>query len=34
VRWHEYHMAHSVCLDEIDDIRTFLAQILPWPLVE
>jgi phospholipase/carboxylesterase len=29
VRWHEYHMAHSVCLDEIDDIRTFLAQILP-----
>lgn len=34
VRWHEYHMAHSVSLEEINDIRTFLTQILPWVLVE
>ncbi|NOS97508.1 MAG: alpha/beta hydrolase fold domain-containing protein [Methylotenera sp.] len=28
VRWHEYNMAHSVCLEEIDDIREFLLQVL------
>jgi phospholipase/carboxylesterase len=29
VRWHEYNMAHSVCLEEINDIRGFLQQVLP-----
>lgn len=29
VNWHEYPMAHSVCLQEIDDIRTFLLRVLP-----
>lgn len=28
VRWHEYNMAHSVCVEEIDDIRQFLKQVL------
>lgn len=28
VSWHEYLMAHSVCLEEIDDIRIFLRNIL------
>jgi phospholipase/carboxylesterase len=27
VRWHEYPIAHSVSIDEIDEIRTFLLQI-------
>lgn len=26
--WHEYPMAHSVCLEEITDIRKFLCKIL------
>lgn len=29
VDWHEYPMAHSVCLQEIDDIRSFLLRVLP-----
>lgn len=29
VDWHEYNMAHQVCLEEIDDIRAFLTKILP-----
>lgn len=29
VDWHEYPMAHSVCADEIADIRAFLLRILP-----
>lgn len=29
VEWHEYPMAHSVNLQEIEDIRTFLTRILP-----
>ncbi len=29
VTWHTYAMAHSVCDDEIDDIRQFLLQVLP-----
>ncbi|MES2013924.1 MAG: alpha/beta fold hydrolase [Pseudomonadota bacterium] len=29
VSWHEYNMAHSVCAQEIADIRDFLQQILP-----
>lgn len=29
VEWHEYPMAHSVNLDEIEDIRAFLLRILP-----
>jgi phospholipase/carboxylesterase len=29
VEWHEYPMAHSVNLDEIEDIRAFLLSILP-----
>jgi len=28
VSWHEYNMAHSVCIEEIDDIRQFLKQVL------
>jgi phospholipase/carboxylesterase len=28
VEWHEYEMAHSVCPEEIDDIRDFLTRIL------
>jgi phospholipase/carboxylesterase len=28
VEWHEYSMAHSVCPQEIDDIRRFLLQVL------
>lgn len=26
--WHEYPMAHSVCMEEIDDIRQFLRAVL------
>ncbi len=29
VAWHEYPMAHSVCAEEIADIRAFLLQVLP-----
>lgn len=28
VEWHEYAMAHSVCLEEIADIHDFLSQVL------
>lgn len=28
VQWHEYNMAHSVCIEEISDIRGFLQQVL------
>ena len=28
VDWHEYPMAHSVCMEEIDDIRQFLRHTL------
>ncbi|HSH98330.1 MAG: alpha/beta hydrolase [Methylophilaceae bacterium] len=28
IDWHEYAMAHSVCVEEIDDIRDFLNRIL------
>ena len=28
IHWHEYPMAHSVNQDEIEDIRTFLLQVL------
>jgi phospholipase/carboxylesterase len=28
VNWHEYNMAHSVCVEEINDIRIFLKQVL------
>lgn len=28
VHFHQYAMAHSVCLDEINDIRAFLQQVL------
>jgi phospholipase/carboxylesterase len=28
LEWHEYPMAHSVCVEEIDDIRTFLLRVL------
>ncbi|MGB4812762.1 MAG: alpha/beta fold hydrolase [Methylophilaceae bacterium] len=28
VHWHEYNMAHSVVLEEIADIHTFLTQVL------
>lgn len=29
VSWHEYNMAHSVCMEEINDIHGFLKQCLP-----
>jgi phospholipase/carboxylesterase len=28
VQWHEYAMPHSVCMDEIQDIRNWLIQVL------
>jgi phospholipase/carboxylesterase len=28
VEWHEYHMVHSICVDEIEDIRSWLLNIL------
>ncbi len=34
VTWHQYSMAHSVCIEEIDDIRSFLQQVLRLDLVE
>lgn len=34
VNWHEYNMAHSVCAEEIVDIRSFLQKILQQDLVE
>ena len=34
VIWHQYGMAHSVCIEEIDDIRNFLQQVLQQDLVE
>ena len=29
VEWHEYDMPHSICEQEIDDIRNFLLRVLP-----
>jgi phospholipase/carboxylesterase len=29
VEWHEYPMAHSVCAQEVADIRQFLLRVLP-----
>lgn len=29
VEWHAYEMAHSVCEEEINDIRSFLLRVLP-----
>lgn len=29
VDWHEYPMAHSVCMEEIEDIRGYLHRVLP-----
>ncbi len=28
VSWHEYRMAHSVCIEEIEDIQEFLQRVL------
>lgn len=28
ISWHEYPMAHTVCMEEIDDIRAFLQRVL------
>jgi phospholipase/carboxylesterase len=28
VDWHEYPMPHSVCMEEIGDIATFLRSVL------
>jgi phospholipase/carboxylesterase len=28
VEWHEYRMPHSVCAEEVDDIRNFLLRVL------
>ena len=29
IEWHEYAMEHSVCAQEIEDIRQFLLRVLP-----
>lgn len=29
IDWHEYNMAHSVCMPEIEDIKQFLLSVLP-----
>lgn len=29
VEWHQYPMAHSVCAEEIAEIRTYLLRVLP-----
>ena len=34
VQWHEYPMAHSLCAEEINDIRLFLTGLLQQDLVE
>ena len=34
VTWRQYSMAHSVCIEEVDDIRSFLQQVLQQDLVE
>jgi phospholipase/carboxylesterase len=34
VQWHEYAMAHSVCAEEINDIRLFLTGLLQQDLIE
>ena len=34
VQWHEYAMAHSVCAEEINDIRLFLTELFQQDLVE
>ena len=28
VDWHEYPMAHTVCAEEIEDIRSWLLKVL------
>jgi phospholipase/carboxylesterase len=28
VEWHEYRMAHTVCREEIDDIRKWLTFVM------
>ena len=28
IEWHEYPMAHAVCAQEVDDIRTWLLRVL------
>ena len=34
VQWHEYAMAHSVCAEEINNIRLFLTELFQQDLVE
>ncbi len=34
VNWHEYNMGHSLCAQEIIDIRDFLQRVLQLDLVE
>jgi phospholipase/carboxylesterase len=31
VEWHQYRMPHSLCAEEIGDIRQFLFRVLPIP---
>lgn len=31
VQWRDYPMDHSVCLEELQDLRAFLARVLPLP---
>ena len=33
IDWHEYPMAHSVCMPEIADIQLFLSQLLNEPTI-
>ena len=28
IEWHEYAMAHSVCIEEIGDLNAFLLRVL------
>jgi phospholipase/carboxylesterase len=28
VEWHEYNMAHSLCLEEVQDISAWLHKVL------
>ena len=32
VEWHDYPMGHSVCAEEIVDIRNWLMRVLPKPM--
>jgi phospholipase/carboxylesterase len=31
IEWHQYPMAHSLCSEEVADIRHYLFRVLPSP---